>query len=56
MQNDDNDQMEVDEPDPLLVDNGLCVVCEDRENLKTLSDTLAENLATNLSAFNMNNV
>ena len=54
MQNDDNDQMEVD--DPPLVDNCLCVVCEDRENLKTLSDTLAENLATNLSAFNMNNV
>ena len=54
-----NDQMEVDDPDPPLVENGLCVVCEDTEdteNLKQLSDKLAENLATNLSAFNQNNV
>ena len=52
MGDDYNNEMEVDETDSRLVDVDLCVVCSQGSNLKILSDTLAENLSTNLSSFN----
>ena len=52
MGDDYNNEMEVDETDSRLVDVDLCVVCSQGSILKILSDTLAENLSTNLSSFN----
>ena len=55
--NEESQEMEVDEPpETPFVGQDLCVVCTDGNNLKDLSDTLAKNLASNLSAFNEHNL
>ena len=52
--NNEHDQTQVD--DQPLVEDSACVICCKGSNLKDVSETLADNLATNLEKFNDKNI